>query len=63
MTDMSLPQPIVARVLDLLTRAVLAPIRAFRLQYLPLLMVYFAYGVRRSNLANPTAPGSKAEPK
>jgi hypothetical protein len=44
MTDMSLPQPIVARVLDLLTRAVLAPIRAFRLQYLPLLMVYFAYG-------------------
>ena len=44
MTDTSLPQPIGARVLDLLTRAVLAPIRAFRLPYLPLLMVYFAYG-------------------
>ena len=44
MTDTSLPQPIGARVLELLTRAVLAPIRAFRLPYLPLLMVYFAYG-------------------
>ena len=44
MTDTSLPHSIGARVLDLLTRAVLAPIRAFRLPYLPLLMVYFAYG-------------------
>lgn len=33
-----------SRIRTLLTRAVLAPIRAFRLQYLPLLMVYFAYG-------------------
>lgn len=44
MTDTSLPKPIAARVIELLTRAVLAPVRAFRLQYLPLLMVYFAYG-------------------
>lgn len=44
MTDTSLPKPIGARVIELLTRAVLAPVRAFRLQYLPLLMVYFAYG-------------------
>jgi len=29
---------------DKFERALLAPIRAFRLQYLPLLMVYFAYG-------------------
>ncbi len=29
---------------DRLRRAVLAPLRAFRLAYLPLLMVYFAYG-------------------
>ena len=31
-------------VREKLTAAVLAPIRAFRLSYLPLLMVYFAYG-------------------
>ena len=44
MTDVSLPRSFGDRILDLLTRAVLAPVRAFRLQYLPLLMVYFAYG-------------------
>jgi MFS family permease len=44
MTDVSLPRSFGDRILVLLTRAVLAPIRAFRLQYLPLLMVYFAYG-------------------
>lgn len=33
-----------SRILELLTRSILAPIRAFRPQYLPLLMVYFAYG-------------------
>ena len=31
-------------VQNALQRALLAPIRAFRLAYLPLLMVYFAYG-------------------
>ncbi len=44
MTETSLPQSVGNRVLDAFTRAVLAPVRAFRLQYLPLLMVYFAYG-------------------
>jgi MFS family permease len=33
-----------ARRADRLEAAVLAPVRAFRLAYLPLLMVYFAYG-------------------
>ena len=33
-----------AHVGEVLTRAVVAPIKAFRLTYLPLLMVYFAYG-------------------
>ncbi|OYW55363.1 MAG: hypothetical protein B7Y80_13765 [Hyphomicrobium sp. 32-62-53] len=45
MTDTTtLPQSLSDRVRDRLTRALLAPIRAFRPQYLPLLMVYFAYG-------------------
>lgn len=44
MTDTSLPHSLADRVREQLTRAVLAPIRAFRPQYLPLLMVYFAYG-------------------
>ena len=44
MTDTTLPQSLGDRVRDRLTRALLAPIRAFRPQYLPLLMVYFAYG-------------------
>lgn len=34
----------VAYVAELLRRAVVAPVKAFRLVYLPLLMVYFAYG-------------------
>ncbi len=33
-----------AHVGEVLTRAIVAPINAFRLTYLPLLMVYFAYG-------------------
>ncbi len=44
MTDTTLPNSLGDRVRDRLTRALLAPIRAFRPQYLPLLMVYFAYG-------------------
>jgi MFS family permease len=44
MTDASAPQPLMAYVFELLRRAVLAPVRAFRWQYLPLLMVYYAYG-------------------
>jgi hypothetical protein len=44
MTDTTRPQTLRDRVRDRLTRALLAPIRAFRPQYLPLLMVYFAYG-------------------
>lgn len=31
-------------IMAALTRAVVAPVRAFRITYLPLLMVYFAYG-------------------
>ena len=44
MSESSLPEPIGARVYELLSRALLAPIGAFRWNYLPLLMVYFAYG-------------------
>lgn len=45
MTDTTtLPQSLGERLRGRLTRALLAPIRAFRPQYLPLLMVYFAYG-------------------
>ncbi len=44
MTDTTVPQSLGDRVRDRLTRVLLAPIRAFRPQYLPLLMVYFAYG-------------------
>lgn len=43
MTAVATPT-LTARIKDALTRAVLAPIRAFRPAYLPLLMVYFAYG-------------------
>jgi MFS family permease len=44
MTDTALIPSLAGRVRDRLTRAVLAPIRAFQIQYLPLLMIYFAYG-------------------
>ncbi len=44
MSQTVLPQSFADRVIELLTRSVLAPVRAFRIQYLPLLMVYFAYG-------------------
>ncbi|MGE5267760.1 MAG: hypothetical protein ACM3L9_10380, partial [Deltaproteobacteria bacterium] len=44
MTDTAAIHSLASRVRDGLTRAVLAPVRAFRLQYLPLLMIYFAYG-------------------
>jgi len=36
--------PSAGRILERLEAAILTPIRAFRLHYLPLLMVYFAYG-------------------
>ncbi|MCU0503140.1 MAG: hypothetical protein MUC51_15505 [Anaerolineae bacterium] len=44
MTDTALIPSLAGRVRDRLTRAVLAPIRAFHIEYLPLLMIYFAYG-------------------
>lgn len=44
MTEASLPRSLRVHIIETLKRAVLAPIRAFRVQYLPLLMVYFAYG-------------------
>ena len=44
MTDTAVIPSLASRFSDRLTRAVLAPVRAFRVQYLPLLMIYFAYG-------------------
>lgn len=40
----STPKTGLAHVGDVLVRAVVAPLKALRLAYLPLLMVYFAYG-------------------
>lgn len=44
MTETADPSSLPATLKARLTAAVLAPIRAMRLRYLPLLMVYFAYG-------------------
>ena len=42
--DITAPPSALAHARIVIHRAVVAPIKAFRLVYLPLLMVYFAYG-------------------
>lgn len=43
-TVSSTSSPVTSHLAQQIERALLAPVRAFRLAYLPLLMVYFAYG-------------------
>ena len=44
MTTETAPESPANTLREQLERMLLAPVRAFRIQYLPLLMVYFAYG-------------------